>query len=92
MLRKWRQNSYLRLGALLLVGLFVGMVVANAAVCQIQADQNDNCFVPSICCHIIGALNTNPSIQMEQVTAYVPPPDTAAVVLLPSTIFHPPRA
>jgi hypothetical protein len=92
MLGKWRQNSYLRVGALIFVGLFVGMVVADAAVCKIQTDQSGHCFVTSICCHIIGALNTNPSIQVEQVTAYVPPPDTAAAVLLPSPIFHPPRA
>jgi hypothetical protein len=48
--------------------------------------------VPSICCYIIGALSTNPVILVEEVTAYVPPPDNAAAVLLPSTIFHPPRA
>ncbi|MEJ2071599.1 MAG: hypothetical protein P8X58_14575 [Syntrophobacterales bacterium] len=55
-----------------MVGLFVGMVVADAAVCQIQTDGNGDCLVPSICCHIIGALNTNPFILVEQVTAYVP--------------------
>lgn len=92
MLRKWRQNSYLHLGILILVGLFVGMVAADAAVCQVKTDANGKCPLKGICCHIIGALNTNPIILVQQVTAYVPAPDTTAAVLLPSTIFHPPRA
>ena len=92
MLIKWRQHSYLRLGALLLVGLFVGMVVTDAAVCQIKTDPSGNCPLTGICCHIIGALNTNPVILVEQVTAHVLVPDNLAAVLLAFTIFHPPRA
>jgi hypothetical protein len=92
MLRKWRKHSYLRLGALLLVGLFVGVVVADAAICQFKTDKNGNCPLTGICCHIIGALNTNPIILLEQVAAHDSAPDNAASRLLSSTIFHPPRA
>jgi len=91
MLIKWRKHSCLRLGALLLVGLFVGMVAADAAVCQLKTDQNGNCPLTGICCHIIGALNTNPVFLVEQVTAHVLVPDNLAAVLLAFTIFHPPR-
>lgn len=92
MLTNWRKNSYLHLGALLLVGLFVGMVVADAAVCQIKTDASGNCLAPGICCHIIGALDTTPLLLAEQVVPHVPVPDTKAAVLLAATIFHPPRA
>ena len=92
MLSKWRKHSYLRLGALILVGLFVGVVVADAAICQFKTHKDGNCPLTGICCHIIGALNTNPIILVEQVTAYVPTSDNAAAVFLSSTIFHPPRA
>jgi len=75
-----------------MVALFVGMVVADAAACQVKTDHSGKCWASGICCHIIGALDTTPLFPAEQVTAYVPVSDAKAAVLLVSTIFHPPRA
>ncbi|MDI6854568.1 MAG: hypothetical protein QME75_13305 [Deltaproteobacteria bacterium] len=75
-----------------MLGLFAVMAVADAAVCQINTDQNGNCLLPCICCHVAGVIHASPIIHIEQVTAHVQAPVTTAPALLASTIFHPPRA
>lgn len=86
-----RKHRYLRWGAFLLLALFAMMAVADAAVCQIKTDEDGNCLLPCICCHVAGALHASPFIHIEPVIFYVQAPVKTAPVLLASAIFHPPR-
>ena len=92
MLSGWRKHHYLRVGALILMAFFAVAAVADAAVCQIKTDQNGNCLLPCICCHVAGVVHASPIIHVEQVTTYLQAPVTIAPVLLVSPLFHPPRA
>ncbi len=91
MLKSWQKHQSLRWGAILLLGLFALMAVADAAVCQIRTDQNGNCLLPCICCHVAGVIHASPVIYVEHLTTHIQTPVTAAPVLLASNIFHPPR-
>ena len=92
MLNDWRNYPYLRWVALLLLALFTVTAVADAAVCQIKTDQNGDCLLPCICCHVAGVIHAIPTIHIEQVTTLVQAPVAKPAVLLVSPIFHPPRA
>ncbi|MBI4644581.1 MAG: hypothetical protein HY790_07725 [Deltaproteobacteria bacterium] len=66
--------------------------MADAAVCQIKTDQDGNCLLPCICCHIAGVINASPIIHVENVTTYVQASVIVAPARLVSAFFHPPRA
>lgn len=92
MLRTWRKHPFLRWGALVFLALFAVTALAEAALCQIKTDQNGNCLLPCLCCHVAGVMHASPIFHVEHMTSYVQAPVTAAPVLLFSAIFHPPRA
>lgn len=92
MLSGWQKNHYLRIMALILLAFFMVAAAADAAVCQIKTDQNGNCLLPCLCCHIAGAIHASPIIHFENATSYVQVPVKAVIVLLASSFFHPPRA
>jgi hypothetical protein len=92
MLSDWRNYPYLRWTALLLLALFTLAAVADAAVCQIETDQNGNCLLPCICCYVSGVIYASPTIYTEHAIPLVRAPVPRTLELLVSTIFHPPRA
>ncbi len=65
---------------------------ADAEVCQKITDQNGNCLLPCLCCHIAGAIHANLIVHDEYMTSYFQMPVNVAPVLVVSTFFHPPRA
>lgn len=92
MLSDWRKRHYLQILALILLAFFMVAAAADGAVCRIKTDQNGNCLLPCICCHVAGIIHTSPVIHLENVTPYAQVPVTIAPVFLVSTFFHPPRA
>jgi len=92
MLRNWRKHHFLRWGAIFFLALFAVTAVAEAAVCQIKTDQNGNCLLPCLCCHVAGVMQASPIIYVDRTLPYVQASATAAPILLAAAIFHPPRA
>ncbi len=74
------------------MAFFMVAAVADGVVCQKITDQEGNCLLPCLCCHIAGAILANPIVHDEYATPYVQALITSAPVLLVSTLFHPPRA
>jgi hypothetical protein len=71
---------------------FMVAAAADTVVCQKMTDQNGNCLLPSLCCHIPGAINASPIIHAEYAASYFQIPVTIASVIVVSSFFHPPRA
>ncbi|MBW1991775.1 MAG: hypothetical protein JRI59_06605 [Deltaproteobacteria bacterium] len=92
MLSHWQKHPYLRVGVFFLVALFAVVAVADAAVCQTNIHHDGHCLLPCICCHAVLAIQTGPDIRsQEPVVTCILAPDQVSPVLLPSSIFHPPR-
>lgn len=87
MLSDWRKYRYLRWGMLLLLAFFMVAATADAVVCQKMTDQNGNCLLPCLCCHVVGAVHASPIIHIECATSYFQLPITIAPVIMVSTFF-----
>jgi hypothetical protein len=74
------------------MAFFMVAAAADAVVCQKITDQNGNCLLPCLCCHITAAINASPIIHGEYATSYFQIPVTIASVIVVSSFFHPPRA
>lgn len=92
MVRSRQTYQLLHLVAIFLLAVFAVAAVADAAVCQKITDQDGNCLLPCICCHIAGVIFTTAIIHTEHATIYVQAPPNTALVVFASTFFHPPRA
>jgi hypothetical protein len=91
MLSDWRKYRYLWWGALILMGFFMVATAADATVCQIKTDQDGNCQLPCLCCHIAGAIHASSFINVDHATPYVQATVSQPPVILVSPFFHPPR-
>ncbi len=92
MLSDWRKYCYLRWGLLLFTAAFMFAAAADSLVCQKITDQDGNCLLPCLCCHVAGAIQANPIIHVENPTSYIQVAVAVAPVIMVSAFFHPPRA
>ncbi len=92
MLSNWRKYRCLWWGMLSLTAVFMIAAAADAVVCQKITDQDGNCLLPCLCCHLAGAIHASPFIHVKTAISYVQVPVAVAPVIMVFAFFHPPRA